>query len=134
MEVSIVVPAHNEVGTLRRLVDRLRSTLTEADFPHDLEIVLVDDNSTDGTSGLCYELAANDRRVTVVHRTDTPGFGNAIKDGLGAASGDVLIPFMGDLSDDPVIFQNSSTLSSKGTTSHMDRDLRKEGVSKDTHD
>lgn len=101
MDVSVVVPAHNEEGTLHRLVDRVRGDLADANFDHDLELVLVDDNSTDETSAICDELAAANDDITVLHRTSDPGFGNAIKAGLAAASGDVLIPFMGDLSDDP---------------------------------
>lgn len=101
MLVSVVVPAHNEEGNLRRLVDRVRTTLVDAEFDHELELVLVDDNSTDSTGQICDELAVEFDEVTAVHRSTDPGFGNAIKGGFEAASGDVLIPFMGDLSDDP---------------------------------
>lgn len=99
MKVSLVVPAHNEAGNLERLVERVRSTLAAADFT--TEIVLVDDNSTDETPAICDRLSETYPDVVVVHRADHPGFGNAIKAGLARASGDILIPFMGDLSDDP---------------------------------
>jgi hypothetical protein len=101
MEVSVVVPAHNEEGNLRRLVEQVTATLEAAAFAHGLELVLVDDNSTDATGEVCDALAAEYDCITVVHRTSNGGFGNAIKAGLAAASGDVLVPFMGDLSDDP---------------------------------
>lgn len=101
MEVSLVVPAHNEEGNLRRLVERITTVLSPPNFEHLLEIVLVDDNSTDSTPRLVDELAAEFPCVTAVHRYENGGFGNAIKAGLKAASGEVLIPFMGDLSDDP---------------------------------
>lgn len=101
MEVSLVVPAHNEEENLEQVVNRVKQALTGVDFRHDVEIVLVDDNSTDGTPELCDRLANEHGEVTVVHRTRDGGFGNAIKAGFEAASGDVLIPFMGDLSDDP---------------------------------
>ncbi|RDI70453.1 flippase-like domain-containing protein [Halopelagius longus] len=101
MEVSLVVPAHNEEGNLRRLVERITAVLSPPDFDHALEIVLVDDNSTDSTPSLVDGLADEYPCVTVVHRYENGGFGNAIKAGLKAASGDVLVPFMGDLSDDP---------------------------------
>lgn len=104
MKVSVVVPAHNEEDTLPRLVDRLLSVLgPTSDFSrdHQLEILLVDDNSTDETDVLCDRLATEHAEVRTIHRTDNGGFGNAIKDGFANASGDVLIPFMGDLSDDP---------------------------------
>jgi uncharacterized protein (TIRG00374 family) len=65
------------------------------------EIVLVDDNSTDETPAVSDRLADRYEQLVVVHRTDPPGFGNAVKAGLEAASGAILIPFMADLSDDP---------------------------------
>jgi len=77
----------------------VRTELAEVDF--ELELVLVDDNSTDSTGRICDEIAEEFDEVTVVHRTTDGGFGNAIKAGLAVASGDALIPFMGDLSDDP---------------------------------
>ncbi|WP_363466254.1 flippase-like domain-containing protein [Halogeometricum borinquense] len=101
MFVSLVVPAHNEVGNLERLVDSVTSELSPPRFDHELEILLVDDNSTDETPGLCDQLEREYSSVTVVHRHDNPGFGNAVKEGLSAASGDIIIPFMGDLSDSP---------------------------------
>lgn len=101
MRVSLVVPAHNEEDSLRALVQRVVGTLESASFDHELELLLVDDNSTDTTGRVCDELAAEFPEVAVIHRTSRPGFGNAVKAGLAAASGDVLIPFMGDLSDDP---------------------------------
>lgn len=99
MEVSLVVPARNEVGSLEVLVERVLAALDGAAFS--TEIVLVNDNSSDGTPAVCDRLAQRYPEVVVVHRTDRPGFGRAVKAGLSRASGDVLIPFMADLSDDP---------------------------------
>jgi uncharacterized protein (TIRG00374 family) len=101
MEVSLIVPAHNEAGNLTRLVERVTSTLSSPEFAHELEIILVDDNSTDETSRVVDQLARKYDLVTPIHRTSNGGFGNAIKTGLQSASGDAVIPFMGDLSDDP---------------------------------
>lgn len=99
--VSVVVPAHDESGNLRRMVDRVTTTLVAPAFEHELELVLVDDNSTDETPSICDELAAEYDAVTVVHRRSSAGFGSALKDGFRATTGEVIIPFMGDLSDDP---------------------------------
>lgn len=99
MDVSLVVPAHNEARTLEVLVDRVHEALDGAEFS--TEIVLVNDNSSDGTPAVCDRLAERHPDVVAVHRTDQPGFGCAVKVGLSRASGDVLIPFMADLSDDP---------------------------------
>ncbi|WP_052367947.1 flippase-like domain-containing protein [Haloferax sp. ATB1] len=101
MKVSLVVPAHNEAGNLTRLTNRVISELSPPEFSHTFEIVLVDDNSTDKTPEIVDQLGQEYSSVTPVHRTENGGFGNAIKAGLKVASGDIIIPFMGDLSDDP---------------------------------
>jgi glycosyltransferase involved in cell wall biosynthesis len=101
MEVSVVVPAHNEAGNLDRLVEATTEVLDSPSFGHEYELLLVDDNSTDDTPAVCNRLAEEYEHVRTLHRTEDGGFGNAIKAGLREARGDVLIPFMGDLSDDP---------------------------------
>jgi len=45
--------------------------------------------------------AKNDPRIKAIHRNTTPGFGNAVRTGLKSATGDIIIPVMADLSDDP---------------------------------
>jgi uncharacterized protein (TIRG00374 family) len=101
MKISIVVPAHNEEGNLENLVSKLIPVLESHRETKDYELVLVDDNSKDGSPSIVDRLAAENPRIKPVHRRDTPGFGNAIKSGFRTASGDVIIPFMGDLSDNP---------------------------------
>lgn len=101
MKISIVVPAHNEEGNLENLVSRLVPVLDSHNETEDYEIVLVDDNSNDGTRSIVDALAKKNPRIRPVHRTDSPCFGNAIKSGFREASGDVIIPVMGDLSDNP---------------------------------
>ncbi len=101
MKVSCVIPAHNEEGNIEVLVTRLREVLGRDELTNDYELVLVDDNSTDSTPGMADRLAASSERIKVIHRRESPGFGKALKAGLKAATGDIIIPVMGDLSDDP---------------------------------
>lgn len=101
MKVSVVVPAHNEAGNLERLVRATTAVLDGPEFDHAYELLLVDDDSTDETPAICDRLADEYASVRALHRETDPGFGNAIKAGLDAATGDVVIPFMGDRSDDP---------------------------------
>ena len=60
MSISVIIPCYRAAATLRRAVD---SALTGA--PADLEVLLVDDGSSDDTGALCDELAAADPREPV---------------------------------------------------------------------
>ena len=72
MSISVIIPCYRAAATLRRAVD---SALTGA--PADLEVLLVDDGSPDGTGALCDELAAADPRVRALHR-ENGGAGAAL--------------------------------------------------------
>jgi uncharacterized protein (TIRG00374 family) len=100
-EISIVIPAHNEVENLPSLLDELLPVLDKYEETKDYELIIVNDNSTDQTGALIDELGIKNRRIKPVHRNSSPGFGNAVKEGLREATGEILIPVMGDLSDDP---------------------------------
>jgi hypothetical protein len=88
--LSVVVPACDEVSTLGRSV----RALLAAGYP-DLEIVVVDDRSTDGTSALIDRLAGEDGRIRAVHVTELPpgwlGKVHAMHVGTGAATGEWLL-------------------------------------------
>jgi len=101
MKVSIIIPAHNEGENLEKLMEHLITTLERRIETEDYEIIIVDDNSTDDTGKVADTLSQKNNRITVIHRKERLGFGNAVKTGLKRASGDVVIPVMGDLSDDP---------------------------------
>src|SRR6185503_15926728 len=81
--VSIVIPCHNEETNVASLVERLLALYGE----YVREIVLVDDNSTDGTRAVIEALARKEPRVRGVFRTPPNGVGLALADGLRATSG-----------------------------------------------
>ncbi|HSV29405.1 MAG TPA: glycosyltransferase [Candidatus Omnitrophota bacterium] len=81
--VSFVVPCHNEEMNIPPLVDGLRQFY--GDYIH--QIVLVNDNSRDRTAEVMDRLAAEDPRITPVHRTPPNGVGRALRDGYAAATG-----------------------------------------------
>lgn len=81
--VSVVVPCHDEEDNLRPLVERILTLYGE--YVH--EIVLVDDNSKDGTAEVIRALAHEEPRVRGVFRTPPNGVGRALADGLAAARG-----------------------------------------------
>jgi hypothetical protein len=88
--VSLIVPARNEVETLG---PAMRSRLAEG-YPA-LEVVLVDDRSTDGTSALVDAIAAEDPRVRALHLISLPpgwlGKLHAMSEGLRLATGEWLL-------------------------------------------
>lgn len=99
--ISLVIPAHNEEENIHDLLRELLPVLNKHIETRDYELVIVNDNSTDDTGSLIDDLSKKNHRIKAVHRTASPGFGNAVKEGLRNASGDIVIPVMGDLSDNP---------------------------------
>lgn len=81
--VSVVVPCRDEEMNVAPLVERLRDLY--GDYLH--EVVLVDDDSRDGTRAAIEALAAADARVRPVLRSPPSGVGRAIADGYRAATG-----------------------------------------------
>lgn len=98
-KLSVVIPAYNEEGNITATVAGLQQVLVREAIPY--ELVLVDDNSTDGTAATLAGLAAVDPGVTVVRRQPPRGFGRAVRAGLARADGDVIVLCMADQSDDP---------------------------------
>ena len=99
MKLSVVIPAHNEIGSVATTVDAVAGTLTDAGI--DYEVVVVDDASTDGTAASVAVLAAVNPRVRCVRSNYPPGYGCAVRAGLDAYTGDAVAIFMADLSDSP---------------------------------
>src|SRR5215813_7146952 len=88
--VSLIVPARNEEASIGPAV---RSRLAEG-YPA-LEVVLVDDRSTDGTGAVMDAIAAEDPRVRAIHVTSLPegwlGKLHALREGLQLATGEWLL-------------------------------------------
>ncbi len=91
MKLSILMPVFNEAPTLAVAVGRVLAV----DFPCDIELVVVDDGSTDGTAEVLAGLAA--ARVRVVTHPRNRGKGAAIRTASEQASGDFMIICDADL-------------------------------------
>jgi dolichol-phosphate mannosyltransferase len=77
--VVIVMPTYNERQNLEIMVGRIRESVPQAD------LLVVDDNSPDGTGELADKLAEGDSRVRVMHRTEKAGLGRAYVAGFSWA-------------------------------------------------
>lgn len=94
-QLSVVIPAYNEQGTLRRVVTEVLS------LPCLREIVIVDDASRDGTGAIADALAAQHPNVTVVHHASNRGKTEALKTGFQKTTGSIVIVQDADLEYDP---------------------------------
>jgi dolichol-phosphate mannosyltransferase len=99
MLVSVVAPLFNEEGTTQEFYGRVKSALSG--FP--LELVLIDDGSTDGTADVLAELAAKDDHVAVISLSRNFGHQAAMTAGLDHARGDVVVMMDADLQDPPEV-------------------------------
>ena len=100
MKLSIIVPAQNEE---QNIGDCLQELCEKVGRQHEipLEVIVVDDNSTDGTGEIVRKVQLQYPEVRLVERRPPAGFGRAIRAGLDAVQGDVVVIYMADLSDDP---------------------------------
>lgn len=97
--LSVVIPARNEAGCLRETLESLHAVLSEEGIRH--ELVVVDDGSTDETWSILQELQVGMEELKPVRNPGLNGFGRAIQIGLSNFSGDVVVIYMADASDDP---------------------------------
>jgi glycosyltransferase involved in cell wall biosynthesis len=96
-KLSVLMPVYNESRTLRTIVKRVLDSPLEMD----IELVCVDDASSDSSASILKELAEADPRIVVVQQTTNRGKGAAIRAAIEKMTGDIAIVQDSDLEYDP---------------------------------
>ena len=99
MLLSVIIPTYNESMNIGRLILLINSVLTENNI--DSEILVVDDNSPDGTGDVVRELMIKYSGLRLLSRKKKEGLGVAHMAGYAEAYGDVIVSLDADLSHDP---------------------------------
>ncbi len=97
--LSVVVPTYREAANVPVLFERLKTAL--AGLPW--EMVVVDDDSPDGTANVAYALAARDKRARCIRRVNRLGLAGAVVEGWLSSSAELVAVIDGDLQHDESI-------------------------------
>lgn len=84
MKISVIVPVYNVAPYLSRTLDSILAQTYSS-----IEVILVDDGSTDDTGAICDQYSAKDNRIVVIHKSNA-GVSAARNDGLRVATGDYI--------------------------------------------
>jgi dolichol-phosphate mannosyltransferase len=95
-KLSIIVPTYNEAENIKPLIERIGETLRQNDY----EVLVVDDNSPDGTAGMAESLSKA-YPVRIIHRPGKSGLASAVVEGIGEAEGDIVGVIDADLQHPP---------------------------------
>jgi glycosyltransferase involved in cell wall biosynthesis len=99
MKLSVIIPVYNEINTVKEIIRRVQATGLAS------EIVIVDDGSTDGTRDLLAPLDGK-QEIRVILQEKNVGKGAAVRTGIAAARGEVLLIQDADLEYDPREYSN----------------------------
>lgn len=94
LKLSVIIPVYNEEATIREIVNRVRA------LPLDIEIIVVDDGSTDGTPGIL-KSEIEGKLGQVVYQNRNRGKGAAVRAGLERVTGEVVVIQDADLEYEP---------------------------------
>lgn len=101
--LSIVIPIFNEVDVLPELVARLNSVISEQLDDLNVEIIMVDDGSTDGSVDVIKSLVSTYENYNLIRLSRNFGHQRAVIAGLHRASGDAVVIIDADLQDPPEV-------------------------------
>jgi len=100
MKLSVIMPVYDEINSLRVVIERVLSV------PLEVELICVDDGSTDGSREVLAELQAQHSNLRVLLQPKNMGKGAALRRGVQEATGDFLIIQDADLEYDPAEYSS----------------------------
>ena len=95
--ITIVIPTFNEIKNISTIINQLLII----DFSSDFDIIIVDDNSSDGTAEKVRDLVHSDKRIRLINRVGRSGLSSAIKEGCLCASGELVVVMDADGQHEP---------------------------------
>jgi dolichol-phosphate mannosyltransferase len=99
LKLSVIAPTYREAANVPVLFERLKKVLAGLDW----ELIVVDDDSPDGTSGIAFALAAADPRMRCLRRVNRLGLAGAVIEGILSSSADFVAVIDADLQHDESI-------------------------------
>jgi dolichol-phosphate mannosyltransferase len=108
--LSVVVPTYQESTNVPILFERVKTVLEGVAW----EMIVVDDDSPDGTSSVAFALAAKDRRLRCLRRVNRSGLAGAVVEGWMSSSADFVAVIDGDLQHDETILREMYRALAKG--------------------
>lgn len=97
--ISVILPTYNEKGNIVPLMQKLAQGLRPAG--REFELVVVDDNSPDGTADAVREMQKDMREIRLIVRTNESGLASAVRRGIEEAKGDIIVLMDTDFNHDP---------------------------------
>jgi len=109
-KLSLIIPTYNEADNIPELIERVEKSLEDMNF----EVIIIDDNSKDGTADIAEKLGAKYGNIKVLRRNGRFGLGSAVVDGMRISSGDLLAVMDADLQHPPELLPMMVKTAEKG--------------------